>query len=250
MLAFDRSAAATVPRLPPPAVRGGEGPFRVSAAGQEHQGSLKTEQDGRPPGPRTPPSPKEGDLVSREAVCPSPDGEGRSAPGGGRDEGARSPFFFPSHLAPHHIPFHGASAEPGAGRLCFSTWRSQDRLVSENHGVGGSIPPLGTTQLTPAKKLRGDRWLAVGTVPRPGAAQGPHGEGGGDATGVGCRERPGMTGTEAGRQTRGPEASCWPAVFFGGSGGGKRAHPLLHFILTRNVVDSRERRAHAQANDL
>ncbi len=43
---------------------------------------------------------------------------------------------------------------------------------TENHGVGGAIPPRGTTQNTSAKKLRGDRWLAIGTPPRSGAAQG------------------------------------------------------------------------------
>ncbi len=47
-------------RLPPTGRRG-------------EKGSLKTEKDGRPPSPRTPPSAHfEGDLISREAVCPSP----------------------------------------------------------------------------------------------------------------------------------------------------------------------------------
>jgi hypothetical protein len=45
--------------------------------------------------------------------------------------------------------------------------------------------------------------MAPGTVARPGAAQGPHGEGGGDATGVGWRETRGTMGTGAGRRTTG-----------------------------------------------
>ena len=38
--------------------------------------------------------------------------------------------------------------------------------------------------------------MAVGTPGRPGAAQGPHGEEDGDATGAGCREDRGPRGQE------------------------------------------------------
>ena len=67
-------------------------------------------------------------------------------------------------------------------------------------------------QSTPVQILRDVRWPTVGMVPWPGAAQERHGEGGGD----GVERRGG--GAPAG----GPEASDWPAVFFGGSEGGKR----------------------------
>jgi hypothetical protein len=46
---------------------------------------------------------------------------------------------------------------------------SRERTESGNHGVGGAIPPLGTTQTTPAQKLRGGRWI--------GRWQGTHGLG-------------------------------------------------------------------------
>lgn len=70
-----------------------------------------------------------------------------------------------------------------------------EAIGSENHGVGGSIPPLGTTQATPAKKLRDGRWMGLGAVACPGAAQGPHGEGGerrrGEAAGRSTSRRSG-----------------------------------------------------------
>jgi len=62
----------------------------------------------------------------------------------------------------------GAGREP-AGPAVFLG----EVVRPENHGVGVSIPPLGTTQLTPAKKLRGDRCVGLETARRPGAAQGP-----------------------------------------------------------------------------
>ena len=63
-------------------------------------GSLKTEKDGRPPSPRTPPSAHiEGDLVSREAVRPLPSRRGPVGSGGRPGRGRMPSRCFPSHLA-------------------------------------------------------------------------------------------------------------------------------------------------------
>jgi hypothetical protein len=85
-------------------------------------------------------------------------------------------------------------------------------VMIENRGAGGSIPPLGTTPVDPGHKLRGGSWMGLGTVVRPGAVQGPHGEGGGGATGQRGRSASPADG-------RGSEASDCPAVFFGRFGG-------------------------------
>jgi len=91
-------------------------------------------------------------------------------------------------------------------------------VKTENHGVGGARTPLGTTQGSPAKILRDFRWLALGTASRSGAAQGPHGEGGGREQ----RDGPGMTGTESRpADTRDGDVHL-AGCLFGGSGGGKR----------------------------
>ncbi|MEA2561165.1 MAG: hypothetical protein QOH06_2669 [Acidobacteriota bacterium] len=76
--------------------------------------SLKTEKDGWPPCPRTPPSANlKGTWSSGKPCVPLRRGEGRSAPGGGWDEGVCPPSL-PSHLR--------RGAEPGAGLLYFSTY--------------------------------------------------------------------------------------------------------------------------------
>ena len=61
----------------------------------------------------------EGDLVSREAVRPSPVAErDRSAPGGGRDEGARPPFFpLPPRAMRTTSPSQSEVPSPGADLL-------------------------------------------------------------------------------------------------------------------------------------
>ncbi len=57
--------------------------------------------------------------------------------------------------------------------------------------------------------------MAVGTAARPGAAQGPHGEGGDDGM-----ERQGTERQPADDRGTGDD---WLVVFFGSSGGGARA---------------------------
>ena len=66
-----------------------------------------------------------------------------------------------------------------------TTLRSQDIL---RRGAGASglkitvsvvqFRPWAPRYSTPAQILRGDRWMGLDAVARPGAAQGPHGEGG------------------------------------------------------------------------
>src|SRR6185436_6870390 len=95
--------------------------------------------------------------------------------------------------------------------------------VSENHGVAGSIPPLGTPPLTPAQKLRAGRGLDLGTVPGPGAAQGPHGEESGDDV-----ERPkgrqGRRCRPSGRQGTEMSAGRLSFLVVRGAGRGDRKH--------------------------
>jgi hypothetical protein len=80
--------------------------------------------------------PKEGDLVSREAVCSSPDGEGRSAPGGDRDEGARPSLFPPPASRMHDIPFMERGAEPRSRPVVF-----HDLAISRFSPGSAGVPP-------------------------------------------------------------------------------------------------------------
>jgi hypothetical protein len=78
--------------------------------------------------------------------------------------------------------------------------------------------------------------MGLGAAPRPGAAQGPHGEGGASHR-SGCRED---RGRRAEGEDRGWGCPHWLAVLFGGSGGGKRRwipHPI-HAVIKRYVEGS------------
>ena len=106
---------------------------RQAHCGSKVAGSLKTEQDGRSPSPRTPPSANfEGDLVSREAVVSlSGRGEGPAGSGGRPGRGRLALDTFPSHLAMSTAsPFMERGPEPGAGlpsstRPKCLTWRGR-----------------------------------------------------------------------------------------------------------------------------
>jgi hypothetical protein len=70
----------------------------------------------------------------------------------------------------------------------------------------GAMPSLGTTQISPAKKLRDDSSMSLGTAARPGAVQGPHGEGEGGGAGVGCRQT--KDGGDRGRPADDRDRKC------------------------------------------
>ena len=123
-------------------------------------GSLKTEKDGRPPGPRTPPSAQfEGDLVSWEAVCLS-SVERERAGSGGRPGRGLTP------LNPSPRPSRGQHPAPSTKREVRARSRSVVLLDRSQRSV--SLDPAHEGCLGEARKLLSCREI-------PGCARRPYG---------------------------------------------------------------------------